>query len=197
MKRETLKRLSLLAVIPLLLASCASYSSDSLASLSAQITGQSQKGGLAWAAKEYTEADCKTYLGRNVILSGYQPVQLYIKNDSDTTYRFSPDAMSIQTVNYREVAVEAHTNTFTRVLLYAPLILPAIFEGIGSSKANAKLDSDYADKSAKTELIAPYGTLNKILFVPEYSYQDHFTVTLLNVQTNKHEVITVFPMINQ
>jgi hypothetical protein len=101
-------------------------------------------------SKAFTPQDCDRYLDRNVIVEGYQPVQLYFQNDSDKSYLFSLNRIGLTVARPEEVAQKVHTSTAGRAFGYGvgalilwPLAIPAILDGIGSAKANKSLDSDF------------------------------------------------------
>ena len=176
--------------------SCASYRTNALEPLSAHISFDSSLRGLYWIAKSFDINDCYTYLDRDVIRKGYRPVQLYIKNESPQTYSFSLDRISTPIASPQTVAELVHTSTAGRIIAYSltgVLIIPAIVDGIKSYKANCALDRDYFSKTAKDQILAPYSKMNVILFIPEHTYQDQFTVTLIDVETNQPKVLDIHP----
>jgi len=73
---------------------------------------------------------------------------------------------------------------------------PAVVDGVKSSKANKKLKVDYEEKGVSVEKLAPHSTFNKILFVPNEHYQDHFTVTLINEKTHEEKVLEIHPSVS-
>ncbi len=106
------KRLiGLLTIVSIaLLPGCASYQSRSLEDISYCLSDSSSHG-ISVASKAFDEVDCKTYLDRDVLAAGFQPVQLYIRNDSNRNYVFSFDQLSIPAANPQEVAEKVHTST--------------------------------------------------------------------------------------
>ncbi len=176
--------------IPLLtLSSCANYRASSLSSLSSEpmLYNTADEQEVVVLAKAYNKADCKRYLDRNVISKGYQPVQIFIQNNSDKNYHFSPDRISMPYATSDEVAEKVHTSTVARVTAYGvasffvfPLIIPAIVDGLKSSEANASLDNDFAAKTARDQVIYKHSHFNKLIFVPVSSYQPYFNITLVD-----------------
>ena len=98
-----------LFILPLLLSisfcsSCASYRASTLSLLSVETLPNSQNvgGELSVIAKAFNKQECKRYLDRDVLAEGYQPIQLYIQNNSEKPYLFT-----LNRVNYhplKEVA---------------------------------------------------------------------------------------------
>ena len=107
-----------LAAVSLLgLPGCASYTALPLENLSIEIVpSQSDSSDLLVIGKAFTEADCKRYLDRNVLAEGYQPVQLYLQNNSSKTYIFSLNRLSLSCVSHELVAEKVHTSTVGRAV---------------------------------------------------------------------------------
>jgi len=185
-----------------LLSGCASYNAAPLNNLSSDIMRSSYETkttDVLVTAKAYDKHDCKRYLDRNVIAKGYQPIQLYIQNNSDRSYSFSMNRIDLSYARQEEVASKVHTSTVGRILGYGvpgviilwPLIIPAIVDGIKSSESNQALDNDFSSKIARDQTINPHSHFNKIIFVPVGDFQPSFNVTLIDQQTNKPKTFNV------
>jgi len=180
------------ALCPLIVATlcggCASYKAVSLPPLQPEFAPYVEENdGVIVACKAFSKADCKRYLDRDVISKGYQPVQVTVKNETKKYVVFSEQGVSLPCVPAEEVAQKVHTNTAGRATVYGvgalflwPLAVPAIVDGVGSSKANQQLNSDFAAKSADQTVIQPYSTLNGLIFIPSQDYQERFTITLFD-----------------
>jgi len=190
---------TLFAFTALALGSCASYSASPLCYPSTDlIQTSSQDGGISIVSKAFSMDDCYTYLDRDVVSEGYQPVQIYIQNNSSKNYLFSLSRLGLAVANPKEVAQRVHTSTAGRAAAYGvgalflwPLVIPAIVDGIKSSDANTALDYDFASKSAKDQLIFSHSRFNAILFVPVDTYQNCFTLTLLDEATKEPKTFQV------
>jgi hypothetical protein len=176
------------------LSGCASYNAAGLNTLAgdAMVSPLSkEKSNVIAVAKAFNKDDCKRFLDRDVIAEGYQPIQLYIENNSDKLLIFSMSRISLPTVQPEEVAQKVHTSTIGRAVGYGvgalfiwPLAIPAIVDGLKSSEANHHLDIDYSSKAARDHVIQPHSYFNKLLFVPLNEYQPSFTVTLMDQNSN-------------
>jgi len=181
----------------LLLSGCASYQATSLNRVVSDAIIETE--GLFVSAKAFDKADCKRYLDRDVLAKGYQPIQLFIENNTNAHYVFSLDSINLPHVSAEEVARTVHTSTMGRVLGYGipgvlilwPLIIPAVVDGIKSSEANDALDRDFYTKTAADRVIAPKSTFNRLLFVTSGEYQPTFTVTLIEQESKKAKTFTV------
>ncbi len=180
-----------------LLSGCASYKAASLNGLSSEAAISSsffaRKDDVVVVAKAFNKADCKRYLDRDVLKKGYQPVHLYIQNNSDNSYAFALNRISLPCASYESVTTKVHTSTIGRVLGYGipglliawPLVIPAVVDGIKSSEANELLDNDFASKTARDQIILPHSYLNKVFFVPIAEYQSSFTITIMDQESNQ------------
>jgi len=192
MKIKSLAPFTLLAAA--FLSSCASYKASPLYDLSPDLvrTSSRENEGVSIAAKAFTRQDCERYLDRDVIGQGYQPIQLYIQNDSDKNYIFSLDRVGLPIARPEEVAETVHTSTVGRVVGYSvgalflwPLVIPAVVDGIKSSEANTALNSDFEAKAARDRIVFSHSRQNTLLFVPTSAYQNAFTVTLIDQESQK------------
>ena len=185
-----------------LLSGCASYHAAPLNNLSSDAVCSSsvKNSDVIVLARSFDKVDCKRYLDRDVLAKGYQPVQLYIQNNSDQSYSFSLDRIDIPHARAEAVAAKVHTSTVGRILGYGipglvvvwPLIIPAVVDGIKSSDANEALDMDFSSKAAKNQIINPYTHFNKILFVPVNDHKSSFNITLINQESNEPQTFKVF-----
>lgn len=195
------KRLFINAVLtlPLLLTSCANYCASPLCNLSPDLVLTVPKEeGISVVSKAFTQNDCERFLDRNVLAEGYQPVQIYIENDSEKNYSFSLNRISLPVARPEEVAEKVHTSTVGRAVGYGvgalllwPLAIPAIVDGIKSSQANAALDSDFAAKAARDQVIFPHSRFNAIIFVPSDAYQNTYTLTLMDLDTQEPKLFNL------
>jgi hypothetical protein len=188
----------------LFLSGCASYNASPLNNLTV-ITVQKTPGNTTNSAKDltvvtkaYTKADCKKYLDRDVIEKGYQPIQLFIKNDTEKNYVFSLNRLSVPCARPEEVAEKVHTSTAGRAAGYGaaalilwPLAIPAVVDGVKSSNANEALDNDFSSKTARDQVIAAHSYFNKIIFVPVNESTSNLTVTLIDQENGQTKEIKV------
>ncbi|HSW85975.1 MAG TPA: hypothetical protein VLG49_00585 [Rhabdochlamydiaceae bacterium] len=199
--KKILIPLSVFTIIGILFSGCASYSAASLNSLSSELMLSPTYGtnnNVFVTAKAFTKADCKKYLDRDVLKKGYQPIQLYIQNNSDKSYSFSLDRISLSCARPEEVSEKVHTSTVGRAAGYGaaslilwPLAIPAVIDGVKSSQANEALDNDFSSKAARDQIIFPHSHFNKLLFVPVNEYQSSFTVTLIDQESHETTILNI------
>lgn len=187
-----MKKLSLFAGL-LLLSGCASYRATPLNTISAPGSWMPWKArDVVVAARAFDEEDCKQYLDRDVISKGYRPVQITIENKSDSNYLFSLNRVSLPCARAEDVAEQVHTSTVGRTagygaaaLFFWPFAIPAVVDGVRSVKANESLDLDFVSKVAKDQIIAAHAHVNMLMFVPESSFKNVFSITLIDLKTSE------------
>lgn len=183
----------------ILLTSCASYHASPLCNPSPNLIQMSSKDDeLLIVSQAFSKNDCYRFLDRDVLSEGYQPVQIYIQNDSNKSYLFSLNRISLPTARPEEVAETVHTSTVGRAagygagaLIFWPLAIPAVVDGVKSANANKALDSDFAAKAAKDQMIPPHSRFNAIIFVPVNGYQRSYSITLMDQDTNQPKTFNV------
>lgn len=175
---------------------------------------------ITMAYKVFTKKDCMRYLDRNVLKKGYQPIHIAINNNTDKSLVFSTTNIDMISVLPEEVAERVYTNTVGRVVGYGatgvalsiastgvafvvPYFLPfylvpaafqiaAIVDGVGSAKANKRLDRDFMRKSLQDQTITPYGTINGLIFVPVDLFDENdLSITLFDAKEGTPFVLTV------
>ena len=48
---------------------------------------------------------------------------------------------------------------------------------------------DFSSKIAKNQIIHQHSTLNKLIFVPKEEFQEGFTITLVDLETNSPKTL--------
>ncbi len=189
-----------LASVSLMVTSCANYNAVALSNQPFQqlISTTDEVQGIILAARSFSEEECKQYLDRDVIDKGFQPVQLFFQNNTNKSYDFSARRISLPVAYPEEVARTVHTSTIGRVagygigsLLFWPLVIPAIVDGIKSTYANEALDKDYRLKTNYNHTIAPHSNLNTLIFVPIRDYRNSFMVKLIDLETKEPLLLQV------
>lgn len=190
MKLQNLLSALLLSIVLLGLPGCAHYRAKPLRTLkNFQITNEQS---LSFTYKVFDVADCKKYLDRNTIVKGYQPIQITFMNNTDRYIKISPESFTLTCYYPQDVSVTVHTNTTKRVLGYGiaglvfwPLLIPAVVDGIGSEKANQKLDIDFTHKSLQRQVVKPYSSINRLIFVSCEDYNQNFSLKVEDQKTNE------------
>ncbi len=173
------------------LSGCARYAARPLAFLPSQ-QDYTRQNEVSFSRYLFTTRDCHMYLDRNVLVKGFQPIHITITNTSNHSLHFSMQNISVPTIAPYQVAQTVHTNTVGRAVGYGvvglffwPFLIPAVVDGIGSKKANEKLDADFYEKALQTQTIEPHGTISGLIFVPVNKCNPHFSITLKDLVTNE------------
>ncbi len=187
-KNITLSSLSFLLLLSL--CGCAAYKARPLGHLAD--AGSLEKDKISFTSKAFNLRECKKYLDRDVLKQGYQPVHISITNNTNRHVYFTLANISLPTVDAIDVAQLVHTNTAGRAAGYGvvglfiwPLLIPAVVDGIGSSKANEQLDNDFDKKALKNQPINPFQTINGLIFVPKESYCDNYQIQLVDKENEE------------
>ena len=199
MKPKKLLFISGALAFSMALTSCASYSASPLCNPSADLIEIAPRNeGISVVSKTFTRSDCDRFLDRDVLAEGYQPIQVYIQNDSDKNYVFSLNRITLPIARPEEVAEKVHTSTAGRAAGYGagalilwPLAIPAIVDGVKSANANEALDNDFAAKAARDQVIFPHSRFNAIIFVPVHAYQKSYTLTLIDQESKQPKVFNI------
>lgn len=179
------------------LTGCASYQANSLSALDPHCVREYPEiEGMQIGCKAFSVDDCYTYLDRDVIAKGYQPIQLTFNNKTNKRYVFTTQGVSLPCADPTIVANTVHTNTIGRVAGYSvgglfiwPLFIPAVVDGIKSSNANQSLDRDFHDKVRQQFVIPSNGYAKTLIFVPKSQMAPVFDVSLLEEETGKRKTV--------
>lgn len=141
----------------------------------------------------FNKEDCKKYLDRDIIAAGYQPIHIALTNNTNNYLHLALSNFNFPVATPEEMASHFHNSTAGRAagygvaaaLLFLPLAIPAIVDGVKSSKANKRLDIDYSRKSLRDSVISPLSTINGLIFVPIDSFNGHVSLKLIDTNTNK------------
>jgi hypothetical protein len=191
--KASINRSLILILIPMFALSCASYKATSLPKLNPEFAPKAAKQGeVVCAVKVFTKDDCRKYYDKDIIELGYQPIQIAIQNQSKSYYLFSKDGINLPTVPPEEVAKKAHRSTVGRAVGYGvaglfiwPLLIPAVVDGVGSSKANTQMDIDFAAKGLQETVIQPFSTANGVIFVPTSELQPNLIINIVDRETRE------------
>lgn len=184
-----------LGIILSLLSGCAKYKAKPLTKLSMPTT---QERSISFEYHVLDRKECKKYLDRDVISKGYQPIHLTITNNSNKYLNLSLDDFSLLCVSPSTVAKSVHTSTAGRaagysvagVLTFGVFFIPAIVDGVGSSKANKKLDADFENKSIEDRVIAPHRTINGLVFTPREGFEEDFSFVLIGREGKERFILS-------
>ncbi len=146
--------------------------------------------GVVIFARAITPDESKRYFGHDLISRGVQPLQLMIQNNTSEEYSLCPSSIDLDRVEASKVAFKVTKSAIPRAiayrvasLLFWPFAIPSTIDSIRVATHHNKLKRDLKAKAVKDEVIAPYTTFHRILFVPVQKFKEVFKVTLIDLDT--------------
>ncbi len=125
----------------------------------------------------------KTTLGADLIDRGYQPVQIVIHNPTAHSFLFSPDHVSLPSSSGSKVAMSISKKAIPRSIgykiagfLFWPFMIPSTIDSIRTYSKHRALKKEFKAHSVKKEIVSPYSTIHRVLFVPLNEYNENFSL---------------------
>lgn len=143
--------------------------------------------GLYIQAKAYDAHDSAAYLNHDLNRVGFKPVQVTIQNNTKNRYILAASGVDIPNSGTGKVASYLTARHIPKSIalkvagfVFWPFMIPATIDSIVTVKSHFNLKADYYAKSIKeeAEIIVPYSTLHRVLFIPEDQFTDSFTLCL-------------------
>jgi hypothetical protein len=143
--------------------------------------------GLEVSYKALSSNESNEYLNRDLLDFGYQPVHVTIQNNTPNAYEISPENVSMPLVSDKEVVSQLMKAALPRSIgfkiasfFFWPLMIPSTIDSIKTYTTRKSLRKDFAAKAFKDEILLPFSTTHRIIFVSMEDYQDDFTINLVN-----------------
>jgi hypothetical protein len=141
-------------------------------------------------AKAMNPDESKQNFGHDLISRGVQPLQLSIQNNTPNQYSLCPSSVDLPCVEASKVAFKVTKSAIPRTIAYKaaslffwPFMIPSTIDGIRVLSHQRSLKKDLVAKSMKDEVIAPYSTFHRVLFVPKEELKENFKITLIDLDT--------------
>jgi hypothetical protein len=141
-------------------------------------------------AKALTPNESKKNFGHDLISRGVQPLQLTIQNNTSSEYSLCPSSVDLPRIEASKIAFKVTRSSIPRgigykvaSLLFWPFAIPGTIDSIRVFSHHKKLKKDLMAKSMREEIVAPYSTFHRVLFVPTEEFQQTFKVTLIELET--------------
>jgi hypothetical protein len=143
-------------------------------------------------AKAMSSADSKRSFGHDLISRGVQPLQLTIQNNTSNEYSLCRSSVDLPSIETGKIVSKVKRSSLARSIGYKiagfffwPLMIPGTIDSIRVMVHHGKLKKDLIAKGMKDEVVAPYSTFNRVLFVPEQEFQESFKITLIDLDSLK------------
>jgi hypothetical protein len=154
------------------------YKNENVAKCARNIDGKT--GAVTLYASRLSPGEEKFYFDRNIHAKGYQTVLFTIQNDSAYDLRLDNEDIVPTVAKSETVAELLHTSTAGRsaaygtagLLLCAPLLIPAVIDGIKSSNANKQVDADISDRARAYVNIPAEAQRNHAIFMGKDSIRE-------------------------
>jgi hypothetical protein len=143
--------------------------------------------GVQIRAKAYSPRESMIYLNRDLLHRGLQPLQVTIQNNTGDSFYLSNSGLDLPNMSSKAVAGKLTRSAIPRAIalriagfFFWPLLIPATIDSIITTKNYFDIRRDYYAKSIKDhpELIVPYSTVNRVIFLPADQVADEFTLYL-------------------
>lgn len=143
--------------------------------------------GIYIQAKAYDAQDSKTYLSRDLLRRGFQPIQVTIQNNTSRTFYLSNQGLDLPNATAHTIASRISREAIPRAVIFKvigfffpPFLVVGTVDGIVTVHAHFKMKNDYHAKSIKdTEKpLLPYSTVHRVIFVPNKEYTGEFNLYL-------------------
>jgi hypothetical protein len=141
-------------------------------------------------AKAMTPDESKQNFGHDLISRGVQPLQLSIQNNTSNEYSLCPSSVDLPRIEASKVAFKVTKAAIPRGIAYKiasfffwPFMIPSTIDSIRVLSHHHSLKKDLIAKSMKHEVVAPYSTFHRVLFVPREEFKETFKVTLIDLDT--------------
>jgi hypothetical protein len=167
------------------------YSYDAFPVSQAQLPALDKKEILL-TTKALSPEESKTFLGKDLLERGYQPIQLTIQNNSSKAYIMASDRIELPTASASDVAAKVGKSSLGREIgykiagfLFWPLMIPGTIDSLKTLKNQSDLKRELNAKTVTNEEITPYSTVTRVIFVPVEEYKSSFRVVLIDKSSQR------------
>lgn len=183
----------MMITIAVMSSGCATYKVHNLPTRDVyNLSNRQEKEGVIVAVKFFEPDEIKKIFGTDTLKNGIEPVYIIIDNRSSNTYSFSKARINKTTIPAEVVAERCGFRTAARMTRWGlpavaiwPLLIPAVVDGVGSSKANKQMAEDYAYKEIRDQRILPDGMLNGCVFIDRMKPGEYFDIRIQAIESDK------------
>ena len=149
-----------------------------------------EEKGVQITTKKYTEEESRSFLAHNFGALGYTPIEITIQNNTGKSYALSAASVPLACERGKDAAWSVTKKTIPRAvgfkiaaLLFWPLAIPDAINSIQTYKAHRTLVKDLTAKTLKEqdEIIVPYASVKRVLYVKKEAFQENFSVALQEI----------------
>lgn len=153
------------------------------------------QNGVHIFAKAYNPSESHAYLDRNLLSKGIRPIQVTVMNNTGNEYILSKKGVDLKEASSSSVAHSVTRSYYARsiafkvaALFFWPFAIPSVIDTVLTYQHHHKMKGDYEAKSIKEkgEILLPYSTTHRVLFVRQNDFQDSFTLYLQDRASGKY-----------
>ncbi len=141
-------------------------------------------------AKAMSPEESQQNFGHDLVSRGVQPLQLSIQNNTSNEYSLCPSSVDLPRVEASKIAFKVTKSAIPRGVAYKiasiffwPFMVPSTIDSVRVIAHHQHLKKDLMAKAVKQEVVAPYSTFHRVLFVPKEEFKETFKVTLIDLET--------------
>jgi len=151
--------------------------------------------GVHIRAKAYNVEECRAYLKRNLLSKGLNPIQVTIQNNTEKSYILSKEGVDLPDLSPAAVAHTVNRGYIPRSIAFKvaafffwPFMIPGAIDTVLTLRNHFELKGDYAAKSVKEEgeLLLPYSTTHRVIFVRNQHLTEQFTLYLKDLRNGQY-----------
>lgn len=148
------------------------------------------------AARILTEEEAKSNLASVASKQGYSVIALAIENSSPYQRELKQEGVDLELASRKDLMKKVKLSSLPRSIAYKiiglffwPAVIPGTIDGLATMRSEHLFkDRLYASTIKKEgEILIPYSTIQRYLFLPSKEVPDSFTIKLLNCRTLKYD----------
>lgn len=175
---------------------CANLRAEPLPASSGFVLSDDNEDQVYIDARVLSEAESKEYVHDELLKHGFQPILVQIDNTSPFSYELKKDQADIRTVSAKKIVKEVGKSARPRSIAYKvlgfffwPLTIPGTIDSIQTKNKEFTLKRDLEAKTLKREgeIIPPYSSVSRVLYVPQNEIKEMFQLSMTNIEAQRVE----------
>ena len=152
------------------------------------------------SARVYSAEESEQVLKVDLVDKGYVPVEVTIQNQGDHSYAISMASTAQKSDRPKDVAWKFYKASVARGMgwrivsfFWWPLSIPSAIDSIVSYKKHRSVLKSLAAKGFKEvdEVVLPYSVVKRLLYIPQASFYDTFSVSMEDLDGDELVVVPV------
>jgi hypothetical protein len=152
------------------------------------------------SARVYSAEESEQILRVDLVEKGYVPVEVTIQNQGDHSYAISMASTAQKSEKPKKIAWKFQKASIARAVGWKivsffcwPLSIPSAIDSIVSYKKNRSILKTLTAKGFKEvdEVVLPYSVVKRLLYIPQASFYDTFSVSMEDLDGDELVVVPV------